>query len=77
MRKLTGDDMANLAGITIGGYHIDGVRVKHGDCSDSDHYGIMLGRNERGHYVTWQLRSRYSSTEVVRKTRSNTVLMSA
>ena len=54
MRKLTDNDMVNLAGITLSGYHIDGVRIERGNYTDSNHYGIMLGRNERGHYVTWQ-----------------------
>ena len=54
MRKLTDKDMTNIAGATIQGYHVEGVRIKRGSFSDSDHYGIILGRNDKGNYVTWQ-----------------------
>jgi hypothetical protein len=54
MRKLTDTDLTNIAGSTIKGYHIEGVRVKRGPYIDSDHYGFVLGRNANGHYVTWQ-----------------------
>ena len=62
MRKLTGHDMANIIGTTVSMYHIETVsmyhiedaRVKRGNFSDSDHYGILLGRNANGNYVTWQ-----------------------
>jgi hypothetical protein len=54
MRKLTDNDLTNLAGITVEGYHVEGIRIKRGEFSDSDHYGIILGRNASGHYVTWQ-----------------------
>jgi hypothetical protein len=54
MRKLTDNDMTNMAGLTVGGYRVEGVRIKRGEFSDSDHYGIMLGKNTKGHYVTWQ-----------------------
>lgn len=52
MRKLTVHDLTNIAGITIQGYHVEGVRVKRGPFTDSDHYGIVLGKNPEGHYVT-------------------------
>jgi hypothetical protein len=54
MRKLTDRDLTNIAGATIQGYHVEGVRIKRGKFSDSDHYGIILGRNNKGSYVTWQ-----------------------
>jgi hypothetical protein len=54
MRKLTDEDLKNIAGTTVLDYHVEGVRVKHGVFSDSDHYGIILGRSDSGHYVTWQ-----------------------
>jgi hypothetical protein len=54
MRKLTDADLANITGSTIQSYHIETARVKSENCSDSDNYGIVLGRNSSGHYVTWQ-----------------------
>jgi hypothetical protein len=54
MRKLTDEDLKNIAGTTVQGYHVEGVRVKRGKLSDSDHYGIILGRSADGNYVTWQ-----------------------
>ena len=54
MRKLTGQDMANLAGTTIKGHKIRGCRIKQGNCTDSDHYGIILAESESGKFVTWQ-----------------------
>ena len=54
MRKLTNHDLTNLAGTTLQGYHVEGVRIKRGTFTDSDHYGIILGRNSGGNYVTWQ-----------------------
>ena len=54
MSRLTGQDLADIAGTTIEGYHIEGVRIKRGSFSDSDHYGIVMGKNARDHYVTWQ-----------------------
>jgi len=53
IRKLTDLDLANLAGTTQQGYHVEGVRIKRGNFTDSDHYGILLGRNANGNYVTW------------------------
>jgi len=54
IRKLTDTDLTNLAGTTVKGYHVEGVRIKTGPFTDSDHYGYILGRNECGNYVTWQ-----------------------
>jgi hypothetical protein len=54
MRKLTDHDLTNLAGATLQGYHVEGIRIKRGSFTDSDHYGIVLGRNANGNYVTWQ-----------------------
>jgi len=54
MRKLTDHDLTNLAGAALQGYHVEGVRIKRGTFTDSDHYGIILGRNAGGNYVTWQ-----------------------
>ena len=54
IRKLTDIDLTNLADSTQQGYHIEGVRIKLGDFTDSDHYGILMGRNSNGNYVTWQ-----------------------
>ena len=54
MRKLTDQDIANLIGSSINGNHICNARIKRGDCTDSDHYGIILAKNKSGRYVTWQ-----------------------
>ena len=54
MRKLTDNDLSNIAGAVISGYHVEGVRIKRGTFIDSDHYGVILGKNFRGHYVTWE-----------------------
>ena len=54
MRKLTDTDMTNILGSIVKGYHVENVRVKRGNCTDSDHYGIILGKCSEGYYVTWQ-----------------------
>jgi len=54
MRKLTDVDMENILGATVKGFHVEAVRVKRGSFTDSDHYGILLGKNADGHYITWQ-----------------------
>lgn len=54
MRKLTDHDLTSIAGTTIQGYHVEGVRIKRGSFCDSDNYGIILGRNAENHYATWQ-----------------------
>ena len=53
MRRLTEQDIGNIVGTTIKGYCVEAARIKEGPYSDSDHYGFILGRNARGHYVTW------------------------
>lgn len=54
MRKLTDTDITNLTGAIVKGYHVEGVRIKQGSCTDSDHYGFVLGKNSDDHYVTWE-----------------------
>ena len=54
MRTLTDEDFQKISGITTQGYHVEYIRVKHGSFTDSDHYGIILGKNARGHFVTYQ-----------------------
>ena len=53
MRKLTEHDLVTIIGSTIKGYHVEAARAKDGSCTDSDHYGFILGKNDKGHYVTW------------------------
>ena len=53
MRKLTKQDIENIVGSTIKGYHVEAARIKDGPFTDSDHYGFILGRNAHGHYATW------------------------
>lgn len=54
MRTLTNKDLASILGSVINGYRIEGVRVKHGNCSDSDNYGYVLGRDSNDSYVVWE-----------------------
>lgn len=54
MRKLTDSDKTGIIGATLSGYHIERARVKRGSCTDSDHYGIVMGQDARGMCVTWQ-----------------------
>lgn len=55
MRKLTEQDFTAIIGTVEHGYIIERARVKEGIYTDSDHYGIVLGRGEKeGLYVTWQ-----------------------
>jgi len=54
MRKITDTDLTNIAGSTVKGYQVVGVRVKRGTLSDSDNYGIILGCNQNDNYVTWE-----------------------
>ena len=54
MRRLTAQDLTSIIGTTIEGYRIEAARVKRGPFSNSNHYGIALGQNSYGHYVTWQ-----------------------
>jgi len=54
MRKLTEQDLSFIAGITFHGYYVENIRIKQGGFTDSGHYGVILGRNTKGHYATWQ-----------------------
>jgi len=54
MRKLTEQDVTDIIGWNTGGFTVEKARVKGGDCTDSDHYGIILAVNGLGHHVTWQ-----------------------
>ena len=53
MRKLTEQDIAAIVGTSCESFTIEQARVKGGQYSDSDHYGIALGKSESGNYVTW------------------------
>lgn len=53
MRRLTRRDIENITGTAIKGYVIEAARIKNGPFIDSDHYGFVLGRSARDHYVTW------------------------
>ena len=48
MRKLTEQDIANITGSTLHGYHVEAARIKQGPFIDSDHYGFILGKNSNG-----------------------------
>ena len=54
MRRLTDHGLIGIIGSTIEGYCIETARVKRGAFTNSNHYGIALGQNSHGHYVTWQ-----------------------
>jgi hypothetical protein len=54
MRKLTEQDLAAIIGGVVEGYTIEKARIKGGEFTDSDHYGIVLGKDSSGDYVTWQ-----------------------
>ena len=54
MRKLTDQDLKDIAGSVIEGYCVERVRIKDGPFDDSDCYGFILGRNSGDEYVTWQ-----------------------
>lgn len=54
MRKLTDEDLSKIKGSTIKGFHIEAAKIKRGPFIDSDHYGIILGRNSQDQYVTWE-----------------------
>ena len=54
MRKLTDRDLAKILGTTVSGYTVESVRIKRGPFTDADHYGIILGRNSKDQYVTWE-----------------------
>jgi hypothetical protein len=54
IRKLTEKDIAEILGTAVKGYVIENARIKCGKFSDSDHYGIVLGKSASGKFVTWQ-----------------------
>ena len=54
MRRLTEADFQAITGTVQNGYTIKQARAKGGNYSDSDHYGIILGVNSKGSWVTWQ-----------------------
>ena len=64
MRKLTDDDIANIARSTVLSYYVEDVRIKRGKFIDSDHCGIILGISSNKHYVT--LEFHIDETEEVR-----------
>ncbi len=51
MRKITKGDLEKIIGTSICNFYIEDARIKNGSF---DRYGILLGRNDRGVYVTWQ-----------------------
>lgn len=51
---MTDHDLVGIIGSTIEGYRIEAARVKRGTFTNSNHYGIVMDRNSKGHYVTWQ-----------------------
>lgn len=54
MRKLTGEDLEKIKGNTIKGYRVEAAKIKRGPFVDSDHSGIILGKNTKEQYVTWE-----------------------
>ena len=56
MRKLTGNDIQNIIGAVNEGYTIKHARIKCGNYSDSDHFGIAFAKDERGYCVTWEFK---------------------
>ena len=53
IRKLTEHDITSIVGTTVKGYAIEKARIKLSSFTDSDHYGILLGKST-SEYVTWQ-----------------------
>ena len=51
MKNITDSDLENIIGSSICGFRIEKARRKN---SDSGCYGIVLGKNNRNVYVTWQ-----------------------
>ncbi|MCM1525038.1 MAG: DpnD/PcfM family protein [Ruminococcus sp.] len=51
MKKITDGDLEKIIGSSVYGFRIEKARRKN---SDSDFYGIALGKNDRNVYVTWQ-----------------------
>lgn len=54
MRRLTEQDAANIIGSTIKGYRVQAAEVKNGPFIDSDHYGVILGKDAKDEYVIWE-----------------------
>jgi len=54
MRKLTEQDLITIIGTEQSGYTIERARIKEGEFSDFDYYGVVLGKSKKGNYVTWQ-----------------------
>jgi hypothetical protein len=54
IRKLTEQDLTAIIGTDVNGYKIENARIKGGTFTDSDHYGILLGKSEDGYFATWQ-----------------------
>lgn len=54
MRRLTDEDIDKIKGSTIKGYRVEAAKAKRGPFIDSDHYGVILGKNAKGEYVTWE-----------------------
>lgn len=54
MRRLTEADLEKITGGMIRDYRIETAKIKRGPFTDSDNYGIILAKNPRGEYVTWQ-----------------------
>lgn len=48
MRRLTDADLDKIIGSTIAGYYVEAAKIKRGPFADSDHYGIILGKNAEG-----------------------------
>ena len=51
MKNITDSDLEKIIGNSICGFRIEKARRKN---SDYDCYGIVLGKNDRNVYVTWQ-----------------------
>ena len=55
MRKLTDKDIADILGSKNNGYTVIKAKAKSNNSfTDSDNYGIVYGKNEKGMFVIWQ-----------------------
>ena len=54
MRRLTDGDLAGIKGRTIQGYRVVAAKIRKGPFVDSGHHGVMLGKNTKNEYVTWE-----------------------
>ena len=54
MRRLMDEDIDKIKGSTIKGYRVEAAKARRGPFIDSDHYGVILGKNAKGKYVTWE-----------------------